>query len=126
MTEYELMDALNGLASNAIAIQALFITTLSAYMVMAYAAGRHLTVFQATFISILFVIFSVTTSISWMTMALEVRAGYATLNEVRGFSPVFVDQAAENPIIITMVAARALMILGALVFMWQVRHPKPE
>lgn len=47
MTEFEMVELINGTTSNIIANQALFITTLSAYLVVAYSVGQKLTDYQA-------------------------------------------------------------------------------
>jgi hypothetical protein len=52
MNEYEITDLLNGAMSNAKAQQGPFLTILSAYLVMAYAAGRKLTTYQSSFVSL--------------------------------------------------------------------------
>ena len=77
MTEYELLDALNGLISNVYAAQAIFITTVSAYIVMAYVAGSKLSAFQVGFISLIFVVFTITTTLPFTDMQLELFIGLA-------------------------------------------------
>ena len=126
MNEYELIDGINGAIGNALASQALFITTLSAYIVTAYAAGRNLTKFQAGFISGVFVIFTASISFTWINMAMELRAYSIMLDEVRGRSVGLGSSEIGMPIALALITVRALMVLGALAFMWSVRHPKAE
>ena len=126
MTEYELIDAINGVMSNALASQALFITVLSAYVVMAYTAGRQLTTFQVGFISFVYVVFSLTISISWADMVLELRTASVLLDDVRGGSLGLDNESVVAPVAGLIIGIRAVMVMGALGFMWSVRHPKAE
>jgi hypothetical protein len=124
MTEYELVDALASLSSSMLQGQALTITTLSAYMVVAYTAGANLTRFQVVFISSLFVIFGIL-GIQGQNYALKEFLSYtAQLNELRGGIP---RHESVGPISRwTFLGVRLLLIAGALTFMWRVRHPKTE
>lgn len=122
MTEYELLDALNGLISNVYAAQAIFITTVSAYIVMAYVAGSKLSAFQVGYISLIFVVFTVTTTLPFTDMQLELAAYAAKLDEVRGHT--IGGQNDPGPLAWTIAVVRGLMVTGALVFMWSIRHPK--
>ena len=54
MTEYEIADLLNGVNSNIVAGQAIFLTVLSAYLVVAYSVGKALTTYQVSFINFVF------------------------------------------------------------------------
>ena len=122
MTEYELLDALNGLISNTYAAQAFFVTIVSAYVVTAYTAGSKLSVFQAGYISLIFVVLSVTITLPFTDMQLELFAYAAKLDEVRGYSVGGENKPGSVVWIITVI--RILMVVGALAFMWSVRRTK--
>ncbi len=122
MTEYELGDLINGVSSNIIAGQAVFITILSAYLVVAYAKGRELTKYQVSFVNLIFVLFmllGIQAQLAQMTMAYN----YAdALNQVRGGESPFEDT--KEVVRFVFIGIRGLIAVGALIFMWQVRHPK--
>ena len=56
MTEYELADLINGISSNIVAGQAVFLTVLSAYLVVAFSVGKKLTTYQVCFINFAYVV----------------------------------------------------------------------
>ena len=124
MTVYETSDLLNGVISNQLAGQALFITIISAYLVVAYTVGDKLTKYQVSFINITFILFALT----------GLRGGVALIELIYEYSALKADllQTGESmdtagALALWMIAAvRVMLVLGSLVFMWQVRHPKPE
>ncbi len=59
MNEYQIVDVLNNVTSNMLAAQALFISIVSAYLVVAYSVGRDLTFYQVSFVNVGFILFSV-------------------------------------------------------------------
>ena len=125
MTEFEVVEIINGVTSNILANQALFITILSAYLVVAYSVGQKLTSYQVAFINGTFIIFSL--------LGIQAVAGQlgfiitysAQLLELRGVADsvgsIQVETARWG-----VISVRFLLSLGALVFMWQVRHAKTE
>ena len=46
MSEYEIWDLINGIMSNMFAEQTLFVTMISAYLLVAYSVGKSLTTCQ--------------------------------------------------------------------------------
>ena len=124
MTEYELVDALNGNMSAMMSSQALFLSVLFAYLLAAYTVGSKLTQFQVAFISLVFLIFALAGSTGLVAMSNEMsyyRAAIAAIrdSDVRGGTPV-------NLVVPVFILVRILVATGALYFMWQVRHPKTE
>jgi hypothetical protein len=85
MTEYELVDAIASLNSILIQGQAITITALSGYMIVAYSVGAKLTTFQTAFISLLLVtigflglqgqIYNLNEMIRYTTQLQELREG---------------------------------------------------
>lgn len=126
MTEYELLEVLNAGMSNLIASQGIFITILSAYVVMAYTAGRKLTVFQAGFVSFMFLTFSFVISSGFFDLTIEISHYALLLDEARGGSVGVSANGNVGYIFYIGLAIRVFLILGALAFMWSVRHPKIE
>lgn len=119
MTEYESWEVLNGLAANLLQQQALFIGSLTAYVVAAHWVGRTLTTFQILFISTVFVILSV--------LGVQAQLWFmGTMEEIaRGIEGLASSQEASDfNYWIGFVALRVALISGALFYMWQVRHPK--
>ena len=124
MTEYELVDVINNVSSNMLAAQALFITVVSAYLVVGYSVGRNLTFYQVSFVNFAFILFSLISIQSAWGLTDMIFVHYEKLAEVRtkaesGTVSIEVIRAA-------LLAVRIVLVVGALIFMWQVRHPKSE
>jgi hypothetical protein len=122
MTEYELVDVLNSASSNMIAAQALFMTGLSAYLVVAFAAGKSLTTYQVCFVNFVFILFVLIGLRSVLGLTEMVFTHYEMLISVRGkegSSTLTLSQ-------ISVLGMRVVLLIGALIFMWQVRHTQTE
>ena len=124
MTEYELVDAMNGTVSAMMSSQGLFLSVLFAYLLAAYTVGSKLTQFQAAFISLVFLFFTLAGSSAMASMSNEVSYYGSAIADIRG-SDVGGGIPA-NLVAPMLVLVRLLMATGALYFMWQVRHPKTE
>ena len=121
MNEYESWEVFNALVANLMQQQALFIGSLTAYVIAAHWVGKTLTTFQVLFISGVFVMLSIlgVRSQLWFMENIE--------NVGRGIeSLILTDQSGGKFISVGFVGVRLVLILGALVYMWQVRHPKNE
>lgn len=121
MTEYEISDLMATYTSNLIQGQAIFITIFTAYVAVAYTTGRELSSFQVTFINICFVTF----------MALAAQGGTFSLEQIFLYSQQLAelqqttagDSEALRVVGRTMFfGVRILLVIGAMIFMWQVRH----
>ncbi len=122
MTEYEIVDVISNATSNMLAAQALFITIVSAYVVVAYSVGKDLTTYQVSFVNVGFLLFVVISIQSALGLTGQISLHVEKLNEYR-------DVEGSASIALTtaiLVGVRAILIIGALIFMWQVRHPKTE
>jgi len=123
MTEYEIADLVATYSSNLQDGQALFITIFSAYMVVAYTVGRQLSRFQVVFVTFAFLLFC-----SLMTLGgvqtLGVVWNYA--DKLYAFNHEEVIEARRSFNIGLFYGVRALLVAGALTFMWHIRHPKAE
>ncbi len=122
MTEYELGELINGVSSNIIGGQALFLTALSAYMVVAYSVGKSLTIYQVVFINTVFLLVMIV-GIQGQWSQMEMVFGYSDqLRNLRGDGGSFYE--IKGAVGTVFVGIRAIIAVGALIFMWQVRHPK--
>ena len=123
MTLYEVGDLINSTSSNIIAAQAIFFTTITAYLVVAYSVGKSLTTYQVAFINVAFLI-SMATGVMGVVANASLIAEYNSIRQ--GLVGQRVPEVLDTAWVITFTAVRAVLIFGALVFMWQVRHPRTE
>ena len=122
MTEYELVDAIGTLNSNLVQGQALTISILTAYMVVAYTTGKDLTQFQVVFISIVLSIFGALGFQSQLYHIDEIINYSSQLFEMRGAEPT--EGWVASVATWQLIALRIFLFGGALTFMWRIRHPK--
>lgn len=123
MTEYEIADLLATYTSNIRQGQALFITIFSTYMLVAYTAGKQLSRFQVVFVTFAFLLF-----FSLMTFGdvqtLQLVWDYADMLYVLNHAEA--KEVRRDFNVGMFLGLRALLVTGALIFMWSVRHPKTE
>ena len=125
MTEYEIVDLLRSGVANMLAGQAIYFTQLGSYLLVAYLIGSKLTRFQVTFLSLLLIILSFT-GMSGFLATLNSNFDLRDRLVDMGSSQVSVSTEMSTAASYTFVVFRVLILLGALMFMWQVRHPKAE
>ena len=125
MTEYELVDLLRSGVANMLAGQAIYFTQLGSYLLVAYLIGTKLTTFQVSFLNILLVILSVTGMSGFLSI---LHSNFDLRDRLidMGSSQVSTSAEISNAASYTFVVFRVLILLGALLFMWQVRHPKTD
>ena len=124
MTAYELSDLMNGVNSNIIAAQAVFLSIVTAYLVVAYARGSELTRFQVFFVNAIFLTFMAIGIVGQMAN-MEIVFEYTRLRaEALGRQGIY--QGAGEVTKYAFVGVRLFITVGALYFMWQVRNPKTE
>jgi hypothetical protein len=124
MDLYQLSDLMNGMNSNIAEGQAIFLTVLSAYLVVAYTVGARLTRYQVTFVSILFLIMALLGVFSQLRNIQMMSEWGAQVVVLSGKEAV---PAAQGEVAKWLfIGMRISLTMGALVFMWQVRHPKAE
>ena len=124
MTVYELSDLMNGVNSNIIAGQAVFLTVVSAYLAVAYSVGKNLSVYQVCFINFIFLLFMF---VGYFAMSTNMEMIYAYNSE----KLALLDQKPSNQTLgnaakLVFLGMRLAIAVGALIFMWQVRHAKTE
>ena len=123
MSEYELSDLVAVYASNLMQGQALFITIFSGYMVVAYTVGKQLSRFQVTFVTFAFLLFSSSMTLGGV-QAIELVMEYS--DELYVINNEKIEGVRRGFTVGLFYIVRALLVIGALAFMWQVRHPKAE
>ena len=124
MTAYEASDLINGVIGNVLTGQALFISTISAYLVVAYTVGARLTMYQVWFINFTFILFSLV-GLQGLTAQLLTIFDYEVIRLEQLGRAAHFEQTGEASVWLA-VAVRVLITAGSLIFMWQVRHPKTE
>ena len=122
MTEYELYDLINGMTSNVIQGQAVYLTTLSAYLIVAYSVGSKLTSYQVSFVNCVYAFFCVIGIYAQLHNFESLYSWGAQIMEIQGKTSTLAGEASRW----VFVPIRTLMFLGSLIFMWQVRRPKTE
>jgi hypothetical protein len=121
MTEYESWEVLNGLVANLMQQQALFVGAFTAYVIAAHLVGRTLTTFQVSFVSAVFILLAVLgiQSQLWFISNIdEISKGVGGI--------VRTDDSGGWLISGGFILVRVILIVGALFYMWQMRHPKEE
>ena len=125
MNEYEIVDAMAGLQNNLIQAQAITITMLSAYMVVAYTVGEKLTNFQRTFVSVMFLVIGLIGTLGQISNLGQMSYYGAQLSEVRGGYGFTAGGGSFGEVAEWLfVVIRVLLFASALYFMWSIRHPK--
>ena len=125
MTEYELVDLLRSGVANMLAGQAIYFTQLGSYLLVAYLVGSKLTKFQVSFLNFLLIVMGVTGMSGFLA---TLRSNFDARDRLieMGSSQVTMSTEISSAASFTFVAFRVVVLIGCLVFMWQVRHPKTE
>lgn len=124
MTEYELYDVTQSTVSNVLANQALFLTLVSTYCVVAYSAGSKLSIYQVSFVNFVFIFAILVAQTSQVALISQVLFFGETLSQLDSSTGV-----SQNLGVATswgLVTVRTIIVIGALIFMWQVRHSETE
>lgn len=125
MTEYEILDVLEAVNGNAITATGVYFSVLTAYCLVAYAVGAQLTRYQVSFINVIFLVYNLIASVNIAFMVNRQLVIADKLTEISGGSRLLGEEGTAI-IIAVFVLLRVLLVVGALGFMWQVRHPKAE
>jgi hypothetical protein len=126
MNEYEAAEVLNGVVANTFSAQAIFFTALSAYLAVAYAVGKQLTRYQVIFINVVFLLIFLNMSVNQYGLF---QAATYYVQVVEGARTGDIDPVPNIPNSVNalmFLSIRLMLLLGALTFMWSVRHPKHE
>lgn len=125
MTEYEMADLVNTGVANMLAGQALYFTQLGSYLIVAWWIGSKLTRFQVTFLNALLILLTFTGMSAFAAMLGKNLALVNELGDTGSITSVASNTQTEVAVT-AFIVFRILVLLAALVFMWQVRHPKEK
>ena len=131
MTQYEIDDRLQQLASNIIELNAvqtshiaIYLSVVFGFIAAAYVAGAKLTRFQAGITYVVFTLFSVFEISRIVSYGLGVNALVKQgIEWGSGFDGQYIEPTVR---IIAGTGLWSVGAIGALLFMWSVRHPKTE
>jgi hypothetical protein len=115
---------MNGMTSNIAAAQAIFLSVLFAYLIVAYTTGKSLTRYQVAFINFVFILMASLGTFSQMNNLVVIGEWGVELTRLRGVEGMREEMTFVAKSVFILI--RVFLVLGALVFMWQVRHPKTE
>lgn len=125
MTEYEILDVIETINGNTITGTSVYFSVLTAYLLVAYVAGIKLTRYQVAFINCVFLFYNFIAAANIAEMV-RTRMGLShRLREMLEEAPP-VSEEVVTMILSIFILMRIMLVLGAIVFMWQVRHPKTE
>jgi hypothetical protein len=117
MNEAELILAVNEITSTMLDEESVFYTQVTAYLVVAYLVAEKLTKFQLALINFLFVVAAALSIFGVLNFMHQIERLFATTG---GTAP-FID-----PALYLTITFRLMILVGALVFMWQARQSKAE
>ncbi len=125
MTEYEMAELVNAGAALLMTGTGIYFAQLSSYLIVAWLIGEKLTRFQVGFLNTLFVLLSFSGMANFVTI---LSKNFTLIDELRGMGSITVaSSSTQSGTVVTIyIAFRFLVVLAALLFMWQVRHPTTE
>ena len=125
MTVVELMDMAQGDANIALALSDAGLSTLTGYLLIAYFIGSKLTLFQVTFVNVVFLL---TRGVNFLSLQGMIERNQHWNSKIRDLDPSipFGILADTNRGTLSSWVIFIAITGGALLFMWQVRHPKTE
>jgi hypothetical protein len=121
MNEAELIQYFWSALENGISFTMMYISVFTGYLIMAYLVGERLTSLQCSIVTGAFIVFS--GFCIWGSTTLW-NAGWVVGIELRDTRPELVP-IDLNPALVNFVVLM-IGIVGALKFMWDIRHPKTE
>lgn len=121
MSETELVQHFWSGVENGLSALTIYISVFSGYMIVAYLVGARLTSLQCTIATGAFLVFG--GYCVWGGVVFW-NSVYVTAKELRDIRPELLP-IDLNPAYVVFILL-LIGILGALKFMWDVRHPKTE
>lgn len=122
MTEAELHEIAALFSTGAMTAISIYLSTISAYLVVAFVVGSKLTRSQLTVISTLFImgaLFFTYGTAGFFIRQIPIVEQLATLHPDQHY-------AVNSASVMTIAGIQILGVLACLKFMWDVRHPKAE
>ncbi len=126
MNEYEAAEVLNGIVGNALSAQAIFFTALSAYLAVAFTVGKQLTRYQVIFVNIVFILMFINMTVNQYSLLHGSTYYIQVVEGARAGDTDPIPNMPKNVNAATFLILRSMLFMGALTFMWNIRHPKAE
>jgi hypothetical protein len=124
MTEYELASLAMEAQNTVTSVFALFLTIVGGYLLAAWMVGSKLERTQFIIVNFLFVFVEIQLLVGWFGRWSWFWHYY---EQARALNPLSVPNAEMVPFLIPLTGLLMLCsVLGAVKFMWDVRHPKNE
>jgi hypothetical protein len=121
MSEYELADLAGGNMGNFLTSFTVFISIVTAYVITAFAAGHRLSGIQVSVVNTCFLL-----ACSAMGL-LSLLIFQVFLRRAQELSSMSGAEAVPLVDFTWLVAALYIVLtLGCIIFMWNVRHPRPD
>ena len=124
MTELDIYNAMIQANEQASTVGEMLLTVLTGYLLIAFFVGKQLTNFQVSFVNIVFVLTYLSmwqSTTDYLAAAIHFRDSLTSMNSEL---PLLETVAGATPTVNWLVGG--LLTIGALYFMWSVRHPKTE
>jgi hypothetical protein len=122
LTSYEMLDAGRSFLDSSAVAFTRGLALGSAYLVVAYRAGRELTTLQVTIINVAFLVFC---GQALFIAFVDQQLGSHLVDTATAQGPI-VAPSVMGHVDWVMVTASIAALVACLVFMWSVRHPKTE
>ena len=125
MSEAELFEAIHARQASIRELNVIFLSLVSAYIVVAYSIGSRLTRSQVLFVSSLYVIWGVGNCLATLTSSHLVNSFWLELGSIdNAIVPPY--RAAFVPTLLYVIFVNGGALVGSLWFMRSVRHGKSE
>ena len=122
MTEYELAELMGSVSGDSLVFIPIYLTVISAYLVVAWLVGSKLTQSQVILVNSLFIGAALVFLSAWNV---RIEVAYSYQKELLAINPV--RHPIVNPWLQPSVYVMSLVTITAcLKFMWDIRHPKAE
>ena len=124
VNEYDLAELAMEAQSTVTAVFALYLTVLSGYLFAAWIVGRNLTRLQLVMINTLFIGVQLSLLFGWTA---RWNWFWYYYNQAKAINPAVVPDASLAPYLIFFTGALLfLSMVGAIKFMWDIRHHRTE
>ena len=124
MNEIEAYNSLVLAQDQAQNIGAMLMTVLTGYLVITFFVGAKLTTFQVSFVNVVFLLSYISTWQTLIEYIATVEYFRDTLEALESELPLAGTTLNATPAY--SIAVACLLTIGALYFMWSIRHPKTK
>ena len=118
MSEYEILDLIASNTSDMATMFGMYLTVVSAYLVVAYFAGHQLSFVEAAALTSLFVFAAGGQALGINNLQIQITALLESLSEIRELNSYEKNYASNT---VAWVVAMMIGVLLSIVFMWSVR-----